>query len=54
MIIYQNYNVTSPLNGIAAKWAKENTQLFPIDRVNLRQGEIEVSLTNKKDALNIF
>ena len=44
MITYQNYNVSSPLNGIAAKWAKENINLFPIDKVNLRQGEIEISL----------
>ncbi|MBS1550974.1 MAG: hypothetical protein JST15_02760 [Bacteroidetes bacterium] len=47
MITYQNYNVSSPLNGIAAKWAKENIELFPIDNVNLRQAEIEISLKEK-------
>ncbi|MBK8552333.1 MAG: hypothetical protein IPL53_15200 [Ignavibacteria bacterium] len=47
MISYQSYNVTSPLNGIAAKWAKENIALFPIDNTNLRQGEIEISLVEK-------
>lgn len=47
MITYQNYNVSSPLNGIAAKWAKENLNLFPIDNINLRQGEIEITLTDK-------
>lgn len=49
MISYQSYNVTSPLNGIAAKWAKENLNLFPIDNINLRQGEIIISLTDKND-----
>lgn len=49
MISYQSYNVTSPLNGIAAKWAKENLNLFPIDIINLRQGEIIISLTDKND-----
>lgn len=46
MITYQSYNVTSPLNGIAAKWAKENIALFPIDKANLRQGEIEIDLVS--------
>ncbi|MFP5236664.1 MAG: ubiquitin-conjugating enzyme E2 [Acidobacteriota bacterium] len=31
MIAYQEYNVKSPLNGIAAKWAAQNTHLLPID-----------------------
>ncbi|MBS1518708.1 MAG: hypothetical protein JSS91_11530 [Bacteroidetes bacterium] len=42
MITYKTFNVTSPLNGIAAKWAKENSEIFPIDNVNLRQGEVEI------------
>lgn len=57
MITYQTYNVTSPLNGIAAKWAKENIPKFPIDKTNLRQGEIEISLINdksNKDQVNIL
>lgn len=49
MISYQSYNVTSPLNGIAAKWAKENLNLFPIDNINLRQGEILINLVDKND-----
>lgn len=48
MIQYQNYNVKSPLNGIAAKWARENQNLFPIDNKDLRQGEVEIELTKKK------
>ena len=31
MIAYQEYNVRSPLNGLAAKWAAENSRLLPID-----------------------
>lgn len=31
MIAYQEYNVKSPLNGLAAKWAAENAGLLPID-----------------------
>ncbi len=48
MIQYHNYNVKSPLNGIAAKWARENQNLFPIDNKDLRQGEVEIELTKKK------
>jgi len=44
MIQYKNYNVTSPLNGIAAKWARENEDLFPVDNKELRMGEIEIEL----------
>jgi ubiquitin-protein ligase len=31
MIAYQEYNTKSPLNGLAAKWAAQNTALLPID-----------------------
>ena len=31
MIAYQEYNTKSPLNGLAAKWAAEHTNLLPID-----------------------
>jgi ubiquitin-protein ligase len=31
MIAYQEYNTKSPLNGLAAKWAEQHAQLFPID-----------------------
>jgi ubiquitin-protein ligase len=31
MIAYQEYNTKSPLNGLAAKWAAQNTYLLPID-----------------------
>jgi ubiquitin-protein ligase len=31
MISYQEYNTKSPLNGLAAKWAAQHTNLLPID-----------------------
>jgi ubiquitin-protein ligase len=31
MIAYQEYNIRSPLNGLAAKWAAQNAHLLPID-----------------------
>ena len=31
MIAYQEYNTKSPLNGLAAKWAAQNTHLLPIE-----------------------
>lgn len=49
MITYQSYNVSSPLNGIAAKWAKENLEKFPLDNLNLRQPEIEINLSDTND-----
>jgi ubiquitin-protein ligase len=35
MIAYQEYNTKSPLNGLAAKWAAQNTNLLPIDPRNI-------------------
>lgn len=31
MIAYQEFNTKSPLNGLAAKWAAENSHLLPVD-----------------------
>jgi ubiquitin-protein ligase len=31
MICYQEYNIKSPLNGLAAKWVEQNRGLLPID-----------------------
>jgi ubiquitin-protein ligase len=53
MITFQSYNVSSPLNGIAAKWVKENISLFPLDNTNLRQGEIDISLVGKESPIDI-
>ncbi len=35
MIGYQNYNIKSPRNGEAARWAEENIHRFPIDTADL-------------------
>jgi len=35
MITYQEYNTKSPLNGLAAKWAAQNSSLLPIDPRNI-------------------
>ncbi len=31
MIAYQEFNTKSPLNGLAAKWAAQNSHLLPVD-----------------------
>src|SRR5215813_9296138 len=31
MIAYQEYNTKSPLNGLAAKWAEQHANLFPVE-----------------------
>ena len=42
IISYQNYNIKSPLNGEAAKWAGQNISRFPIDIAELSfQGMVE-------------
>lgn len=48
MIQYKNYGIQNPLNGIAAKWARENKNLLPIDNTDIRIGDIEISLNNLK------
>ena len=35
MISYQEYNIQSPLNGLAARWAAEHASMLPIDDCNL-------------------
>ena len=35
MITYQEFNTKSPLNGLAAKWAAQNSSLLPIDSRNI-------------------
>lgn len=32
MLAYQSYNIKSPLNGEAAKWAEEHPNMLPLDR----------------------
>jgi len=35
MIAYQEYNIKSPLNGLAAKWADNNSSQLPVDNTEL-------------------
>jgi ubiquitin-protein ligase len=35
MLTYQSYNVKSPLNAEAARWAEENLSALPLDAVDL-------------------
>ena len=44
MIMYQDYNVKSPLNAVAARWAEENQRIFPIDRKDLYQPEVDLDI----------
>lgn len=51
MICYQNYNIKSPRNGEAAKWASENLHRFPLDEIDLRSetmAETEVAVGIRK------
>jgi ubiquitin-protein ligase len=45
MITYQEYNTKSPLNGLAAKWAAQNTKLLPIDARSVAPPSENVSAT---------
>lgn len=51
MIQYQNFSVKYPLNGVAAKWTKDNLDIMPIDTINLRHKEIhsQINLDSKYD-----
>jgi ubiquitin-protein ligase len=35
MIAYQEFNTKSPLNGMAAKWAAQHSELLPVDARNI-------------------
>jgi hypothetical protein len=37
------------LNGIAAKWAREHPNFFPLDNKELRQGEVDISIHKDKN-----
>ncbi|MCA9079913.1 MAG: zinc-ribbon domain-containing protein [Planctomycetaceae bacterium] len=43
MLAYQSYNVKSPLNGEAAKWAEEHKEQLPLDPVSLLPEEVDES-----------
>lgn len=43
MIAYQEYNVRSPLNGLAAKWAAQNGERLPVDGTELAPPSTEAN-----------
>lgn len=48
MLQYREYNVRSPLNAVAARWAAQNEGIFPLGHIGLFQAEpeIELAVTN--------
>jgi ubiquitin-protein ligase len=44
MIQFQRYNVRSPLNPVAARWAAANESAFPVGNINLFLAEPEIVL----------
>jgi ubiquitin-protein ligase len=53
MIQYKTYNIKSPLNGIAAKWARENINLFPLDNTELRKAQSTFYDTEEEKQIEI-
>ena len=47
MIQYQIYNPKSPLNPVAARWARQNEHLFPIGNAELYQPEVDIDLLSQ-------
>jgi len=43
MIAYQEYNTKSPLNGLAAKWAAEHSNLLPVDSRTIAPPTVDVT-----------
>jgi ubiquitin-protein ligase len=41
MIAFQEYNTKSPLNGLAAKWAAQHSDLLPIDARTISPPKVE-------------
>ena len=50
MIAYQEYNTKSPLNGLAAKWAAQHTELLPIDARNISPPATELEPQPQSEA----
>lgn len=48
MIQYKNYNLSDPLDTVAAEWARKNTGKFPIDNRNIEKSpdKIEINTEN--------
>ncbi len=44
MIQYQNFNPKSPLNPVAARWATQHPDLFPVGKLDLYQADLDIDL----------
>jgi ubiquitin-protein ligase len=51
MICYQEYNVKSPLNGLAAKWVEQNLNLLPIDTRSIAPPQVMAEIAPPKPVL---
>jgi ubiquitin-protein ligase len=49
MIQYRIFNTRSPLNAVAAYWAEQHPEVFPVGRVQLVQPELEISLSSPRN-----
>ena len=49
MIQFRIYNPASPLDALAARWASQNTNLFPLGNVSLGTPEVTITLGSKRD-----
>ena len=49
MIQFRVYNPASPLDALAARWASQNTNLFPLGNVSLGTPEVMITLGSKRD-----
>jgi hypothetical protein len=47
MIQFKVYNPASPLDALAARWAQQNPQLFPLGNVSLGAPEVEIVLGSR-------
>jgi ubiquitin-protein ligase len=50
MLQYREYNIRSPLNAVAGRWAAENEAIFPIGDIGLYQAEPVVALGDETTA----
>jgi ubiquitin-protein ligase len=48
MIQFKIYNPASPLDALAARWASQNTNLFPLGNVSLGTPEVMITLGSKR------
>lgn len=60
MLQYQDYNVKSPFNQVAARWAMENERFFPVSNIALERNKIEqptptaATLSDDDDLVIVF